>query len=1248
MLRLGAHRLSAECRGPPRRGGVPRAPTPGRVMAIFRRLRSTFFYRTAPDGLGRTASVPTARTAEEAGPTASLDPSAEPRCFGPVPNVAYSPRPTRDPDGRLVPGTGLRKFVDALPVPGEQALPVAVPDTISYPGCDYYEIGLQEYAQRLHRDLPVTRLRGYRQLNLGTDASGHNTVVPPERPWHLGPMIRARRGRPVRVKFINQLPTGRAGELFLPVDETVEGAGLGPLDGPAPYPQNRAVLHLAGAQTGWTSAGNPGHWITPAGEITPYPTGTGLTPVPDMPVPGTGATTLYFPNEQSGRLLWFHDNTLGLARLTVYGGQLAPYLLTDPVEDELVAEGVLPAEQVPLVIEDKTFVPDDTQLAAEDPTWDRERWGARGSLWYPHVYQPRQNPYRSGGRNPTGRWDYGPWSRRPAPDDGRDDSGPTVDGWPMAERIAGEPPLTGPGPVPNPHHDPVGGGTEPPLRPGVPHPSAVPAAYGDTPLVNGVAYPYLRVRPAVYRLRILNACLDRSLNLQLYRACSDAPMWSADGSLADADAGEVPMVPAVRSADRPAGWPSDGRDGGVPDPRAAGPEFVQIGNEAGLLPAPVVLPNRPIGYRYDRLDPTVLNVDGHTLLLAPGEAADVLVDFSTVEPGSTLILYNDAPAPLPGFDPRYDQHTDAPDRTAEGGPPPTEPGYGPNTRTLVQFRVSGTPEGRYDLDRLRERLPVAYAASQRPPIVPQPAYDPAFGSRTTAGTVVSAHADTVTFTPLAGTGPVTLPIEVKSAQQVFEPGHGRLAGRLGVGHPHTGPLAPATLPLGPTDPVTEVLFAADPATGVGAPTDGTQLWRISGNVRQTEPLRFGGCDVQVVNRVGWDGTQRPPHPAELGWKQVVRVNPREDVVVALRPVAPALPFKLGDSVRLLDPGRPAGARTGSTPVSPTDGRPAVVVNQMVNLGWEYRWHSQLAGHRDLGMTRPLVLRVTPRAPTGLTATPVPGSATALPAIALAWTGNGGRPPATSHLLQRATDGSFGGDVTTITVAATATRYTDATVTPGVTYHYRIRAENDVSYSSWSNSVPASVHLAAPGGLIAAIPPAAPLRVALRWTNRSFATGIDVQRATNPTFTSGPGTTAIGVGDNHLDTTAAPDTTYYYRVRTTYLGAASAWSTVAAASTPPAPSTPGEVTAIASAPGPDTATVALVWTANTPVGPGAGFIVQRAVDPAFAHEVATFTVTGRGFTNTGLARGVTYHYRIRSFNVVGSSPYTGPIPVTTPP
>ncbi|MGC5050728.1 hypothetical protein ACLQ2S_04640 [Micromonospora sp. DT48] len=1261
-------------------------------MAVFRRLRSTWLDRAArTDKSGPPSAVPTARTGQDtehatpaqpgtnpttepdaparpkatagrkatAGPDestgsgstavtspvrrppaspqaaaltlASLDPAAVPRCFGPVPNHAYSPLPVHDENGQVKTGTGLRKFVDPLPglgplgrTPLGAHLPVAVPDTITYPGCDYYEIGLQEYTQRLHRDLPPTRLRGYRQLNLGTDADGHNTIVPPRRPWHLGPVVLARRDRPVRVKFINQLPAGPAGDLFLPVDPTVPGAGPGPIDGPAPYPQNRAVLHLCGARTGWISAGNPWQWITPTGEITPYPTGAGLAHVPDMPHPGRGATTLYYPNDQSGRLLWFHDHTVGLSRLTVYSGQVALYLLTDDVQERLIAEGTLPAEQLPLVFEDKTFVPDDAQLAAQDPTWDRDRWGARGSLWHPHVYQSRQNPYRRDGRNPTGRWDYGPWSRTAV----------TVD--PDAPAAA----------VPNPHHDPVTDPDEPPEAPGVPHPSAVPAAYGDTILVNGAAYPYLEVQPKLYRWRVLNACPDRWLNLQLYRAASDAPMWTPDGRPADAAAGEVPMVEAVRAPGRPAEWPTDGRPGGVPDPAATGPQMIRIGNECGLLPAPVVVPNRPIGFRYDRRDPTVLNVDGHALLLAPGERADVLVDFATVDPGTTLILYNDCPAPLPCFDPRYDHHTDGPDRRDEGGAPPTLPGYGPNTRTVLQIRVTGTPAAPYDLDRLRERLPGAYAASQRPPVVPQPAYDPCFGT-TSAPTRIPVHATAVEFTPPGGT-PVRLPLVVKSVRQVFEPEYGRLTGRLAVAHPHGGTRGETTLPLGPAEPATEVVHASDPALAVGTPGDGSQLWRVRGTGRQSHPVRFDGLDVQVVGRVGRDGTIRPPHPAELGWKQVVRVDPGEDVLLALRPEAPALPFKIGDSARLLDPARPAGVSLDSAPISPIDGRPASVVNQLVNLGWEYRWGSAALGLRDQGMTRPLVVRVSPRAPTGLTAEPAPGSATALPAIALAWTGNGSRPPATSHLLQRATDATFTNGLTSITVAATATRYTDATVTPGVTYHYRIRAENAAGCSTWSNSVPASVQLTAPAKLTATVPPAAPLRVALRWTNNSFTTGIDVQRATNPTFTSGPGTTAISVGDSHLDSAVAPDTTYYYRVRTTYLGAASPWSPLATVTTPPTPGTPTSVTVAVTAPGPDTATVVLSWSASTPAGPGAGFTVERALDPAFTREMATFTVNGRGFTNTGLARGVTYHYRVRSFNVVGTSAYTGTVPVTTPP
>ncbi len=57
--------------------------------------------------------------------------------------------------------------------------------------------------------------------------------------------------------------------------------------------------------------------------------GVGAKNVPDMPDPGQGAMTYYFPNGQSGRLMFYHDHALGITRLNVYAGIAAGYLLQD-------------------------------------------------------------------------------------------------------------------------------------------------------------------------------------------------------------------------------------------------------------------------------------------------------------------------------------------------------------------------------------------------------------------------------------------------------------------------------------------------------------------------------------------------------------------------------------------------------------------------------------------------------------------------------------------------------------------------------------------------------------------------------------------------------------------------------------------------------------------------------------------------------------------------------------------------------
>ena len=256
-------------------------------------------------------------------------------------------------------GSGIRKFVDSLPelgLPGKpantlgQILPIAVPDTTTFPGSDYYEIAETEYTQKLHTDLPATHLRGYKQLNAPTgNAAGTNQ--------YLGPIIVAQKDRPVRVKLVNLLSTGAAGKLPIPVDTTYMGADGGT------DTDNRAALHLHGGNTPWISDGTPRQWVKPKGEPNGPNKGESARNVPDMwfdasgnvvpkaslpadPVaaglsnnPGDGALTFFYTNEQSARLMFYHDHAEGTTRLNVYEGVAAGYVLQDPTEQAMVTAG---------------------------------------------------------------------------------------------------------------------------------------------------------------------------------------------------------------------------------------------------------------------------------------------------------------------------------------------------------------------------------------------------------------------------------------------------------------------------------------------------------------------------------------------------------------------------------------------------------------------------------------------------------------------------------------------------------------------------------------------------------------------------------------------------------------------------------------------------------------------------------------------------------------------------------------------
>ena len=1162
----------------------------------------------------------------------------------------------------------IAKFVDTLPglTPAGinnlgQFLPVAAPDTTTFPGSDYYIIKLVEYSEQLHSDLNPTLMRAYVQVNENGDE-----VAPPH---YLGPIIVATKDRPVRLKFINGLPTGAGGDLFIPVDESVMGAGEGPLPGEK-FTQNRATIHLHGGRTPWISDGTPHQWIVPAGEATNYKAGVSTQNVPDMcfdkttykaiprsidpdcltgsPNPGPGASTYYFTNQQSTRLMFYHDHAWGITRLNVYAGEAAGYVITDPKEQDLIDRGIIPGTKsaeagggtsmggmIPLVIQDKTFVNADVTthpatgqhemtVRETDPLWN---WGrcdeiiggvctpVTGDLWLPHVYMPAQQPTGSstGGVNPYGRWMYGPWF------------------YPATNVTHG--------PVANPYYDPNCSSSnpfelaqcetpgQPPLIPGTPNVSIGMEAFQDSAVVNGTVFPTITVDPKAYRFRILNAASDRFWNLSFYLADSDPANISPDTRLtvAGPDARghlrsnktEVKMAEASKELalanNWPADWPVDGREEMVPDPGLCkaggvdcpnfGPSFLQIGTEGGFLPSPVVVNQQPITYITDPTAFWVGIVDKMGLAIGPAERVDVIVDFSKYA-GKTLILYNDAPAAWPARVPGYDYYTNAPDMRDsggygtggtfnvatgawEGGTGPL-PGYAPNTRTVMQVIVNGGSPEPLNATALENEFTSAapvtpsnpygqtlFERTQEPIIVGQAAYGSAypnsyFPTNFPWEGVNQINDHFLQFVTLAGeevkrsTEPRGIHDEMGAS---FDPEYGRMSGNLAMQLPNPTTLNANLVLYGFSDIPTEtvnnsttvnvqVLPGTDGQPGTLA--DGTQIWKISHNGVDTHPIHFHIFDVQLINRVGWDGQIAMPEPNELGWKDVIKISPLMDTIVAVRPRAPALPFGIPNSIRPLNPGVPIDSAmgfSGQTPGSdwllgngystgqpiygfssidwttgqaylpntaPDPGYPypnykGIVTNVLYDFGWEYVWHCHILSHEEMDMMRPIVLKYAAQKPSAFAAT-APRTGTNR---VITWTD-----PTQVDYLDLNTFGNPSNEIgfniyralsnsntftklTPTMLPANTTTFTDRTAASNSNYYYRVEAVTAAGSTTVAIS-PMTVSLALSGSTGTTAPASRTL------------TATVTGKATGVTFTK----VAFFDGTTQIGTDSSPNNTPY--------------------------------------------------------------------------------------------------------------------------
>ena len=248
-----------------------------------------------------------------------------------------------------------------------------------------------ELVMREHRAmvLPAETVPGY----AGTYVWSYLKPKQTTRASYVGPMIAVTRGIPTEVKFVNNLGSAATTNVLAykySTDQTLAwadplGARANRLPG-VPKPGSAgarnyagpipACVHLHGGEVPSLLDGNPNAWFTSDGA---YKGKRFYTK-------GNAAATNYcvysYPNSQESALLWFHDHTLGVARLNLYAGLAGAYLIQDPLYDPA---GLPPL--VPLVIQDRMF-DDAGQLFFPAASAGGVPWAANPEhpYWVPEFY----------------------------------------------------------------------------------------------------------------------------------------------------------------------------------------------------------------------------------------------------------------------------------------------------------------------------------------------------------------------------------------------------------------------------------------------------------------------------------------------------------------------------------------------------------------------------------------------------------------------------------------------------------------------------------------------------------------------------------------------------------------------------------------------------------------------------------------------------------------------------------------------
>ncbi|NMC57165.1 MAG: hypothetical protein GYA50_08100, partial [Eubacteriaceae bacterium] len=216
-------------------------------------------------------------------------------------------------------------------------------------------------------------------------------------------------------------------------------------------------------------------------------------------------------------------------------------------------------------------------------------------------------------------------------------------------------------------------------------------------------------------------------------------------------------------------------------------------------------------------------------------------------------------------------------------------------------------------------------------------------------------------------------------------------------------------------------------------------------------------------------------------------------------------------------------------------------------------------------------------------------------------------------------------------------YLDNSLITGKTYYYKVRAIIDgipVVYGDYSIAAGLKVIPTTPVLTVSAL---AYNSLYISWDEVAGATAYNIYRATSSKGTYSLIKTITDGSTSYVNSGLATGSTYYYKVLacrkegavTTY----SAYSTIKYAKVIPAAPT------WAAAQSASSASVTITWNA---VSGASGYTVYRLTpSTGLYNSIATLTgVNSVSYTNTGLAAGTTYTYKVAAYRLVGTTKVYG--------